>query len=142
MLIERLDEVRREISPSLDPKRRSKLGQFMTPGHIASDMASMFDIMPQHVRLLDAGAGMGSLTAAFVTAACQLPERPSSIDVTCYEVDADLSVVLQETLRQCAVLCGSHSVAFSSRIISDDYILYSAERAYKSRTRDGCRQGS
>ena len=96
MLIQRLDQIRLEVSPMLDPNRRSKLGQFMTPGRIAADMAAMFDVIPAHVRLLDAGAGMGALTAAFVAEACARPERPRSIDATCYEIDPVLVVVLEE----------------------------------------------
>lgn len=127
MLIQRLDQIRLEVSPMLDPNRRSKLGQFMTPGRIAADMAAMFDVIPAHVRLLDAGAGMGALTAAFVAEACARPERPRSIDATCYEIDPVLVVVLEETLDRCAAICREHGVAFTSRVISDDYILHSAE---------------
>lgn len=127
MLIQRLDQIRLEVSPMLDPNRRSKLGQFMTPGRIAADMAAMFDVIPAHVRLLDAGAGMGALTAAFVAEACARPERPRSIYATCYEIDPVLVVVLEETLDRCAAICREHGVAFTSRVISDDYILHSAE---------------
>ena len=66
MLISQIDQTRLDISPTLDPRRRSKLGQFMTPGNVAGFMASMFGDLPDEVRLLDAGAGMGALTAAFV----------------------------------------------------------------------------
>ena len=127
MLIERLDHVRREVSPTLDPKRRSKLGQFMTPGRIAASMAEMFDDIAGDVRLLDAGAGMGSLTAAFVTEACGRGVRPRSIDVTCYEIEPRLAAVLTDTLEQCAAACREAGVRFSSRIIPDDYVLHSAE---------------
>lgn len=127
MLIERVDQVRLEISPMLDPKRRSKLGQFMTPGRIASDMAGMFETMPSEVRLLDAGAGMGALTAAFVVEACRRPEKPRSISSTCYEVDPVMAVVLRDTLAYCADVCREHGVDFSSTLIEDDYILHSAE---------------
>ena len=94
MLLEAIDQTRLEVSPTLDPKRRSKLGQFMTPGKIAAFMAGMFENMPTAVRLLDAGAGMGALTAAFVSEACRRPVRPASISVTAYEVDPQLAEIL------------------------------------------------
>lgn len=127
MLAQHLDKVRLEVSPMLDPKRRSKLGQFMTPARIAADMAAMFETIPSEVRLLDAGAGMGALTAAFVAEACARAEKPRSIDTTCYEVDPVLSQVLEETLDRCASICREHGVAFTSRVVGDDYILHSAE---------------
>lgn len=127
LLLESIDRTRLEVSPTLDPKRRSRLGQFMTPGRIASFMAGMFGTLPSEVRLLDAGAGMGALTAAFVAEAIARDTLPQSIDVTCYEVDDQLAAILDDTLAACADQCASAGVAFSSRVIRDDYILQSAE---------------
>ncbi|MGQ0659982.1 Eco57I restriction-modification methylase domain-containing protein [Sphingosinicella sp.] len=48
-------------------QRKSRLGQFMTPASVAEFMASLFDFRStEDIRLLDAGAGQGALTAAFV----------------------------------------------------------------------------
>jgi adenine-specific DNA-methyltransferase len=127
MLLETIDRTRLEVSPTLDPKRRSKLGQFMTPGRIASFMAEMFDTLPKNVRLLDAGAGMGALTAAFVAEALSRVTVPNSIDVTCFEVDDRLASILDDTMAACAAQCAEAGVTFTSRVIRDDYILQSAE---------------
>ncbi len=127
LLLESIDQTRLEVSPTLDPKRRSKFGQFMTPSRIASFMAGMFSALPSDVRLLDAGAGMGALTAAFVAEAIARDARPESIDVTCYEVDERLASILDDTLAACADQCAGAGVAFTSRVIRDDYILQSAE---------------
>lgn len=127
MLIEKIDAVRLEVSPTLDPKRRAKLGQFMTPGLTAVFMAQMFNDLPEHVRLLDAGAGMGALTAAFVVEACNSAVSPKSIFVTCFEVDEGMSAILASTLEACEGVCKEAGVEFSSEIIQDDYILHSAE---------------
>jgi adenine-specific DNA-methyltransferase len=40
------DQVRIEISGILDPRRRSELGQFMTPRSVATYMAGLFDQIP------------------------------------------------------------------------------------------------
>uniref|UniRef100_UPI0040473677 Eco57I restriction-modification methylase domain-containing protein n=3 Tax=Yoonia sp. TaxID=2212373 RepID=UPI0040473677 len=127
MLLESIDKTRLEVSPTLDPKRRSELGQFMTPGRIASFMAGMFGTLPDRVRLLDAGAGMGALTAAFVAEALARETLPKAIDVTCFEVDDQLATILDGTLAACAKRCAASGVEFTSRVIRDDYILQSAE---------------
>lgn len=46
--------------------RQEELGQFLTAKPVAEFMASMFGPLPKTIRLLDAGAGSGALTAAFV----------------------------------------------------------------------------
>lgn len=54
--------------------RQEELGQFLTATPVADFMASMFESLPRAVRLLDAGAGAGSLTAAFVSRLCDKNE--------------------------------------------------------------------
>ncbi len=121
------DIARLEVSPGLDPKRRSKFGQFMTPASVAVFVASMFDEFPEDIELLDAGAGMGALTAAFVREACSREKMPKSINVTLYEVDGTFSQRLAETLEACALECQAAEVIFSYKIISEDYILHASE---------------
>lgn len=58
-----MDELRHEANAKLDPKKKGALGQFMTPSRIADFMANMFTNRKNAV-LLDAGAGIGSLTLA------------------------------------------------------------------------------
>jgi adenine-specific DNA-methyltransferase len=90
-LIEETDRVRLTASSELDQDRRSDMGQFMTPGATARLMAAMFSPLPAEVRLLDAGAGAGSLTAAFVAEACYRAKRPARIAATAFELDAVLA---------------------------------------------------
>lgn len=138
LLSAQIDETRLRVSPTLDLERRSKLGQFMTPGTIASRMAAMFGPLPDKVILLDAGAGMGALTAAFVTEACRRYQRPSSIDVTVYEIDKQLADILKETLSVCSEMCSEAGISFKYRIIHDDYILCSADTYSKDQNKFNC----
>jgi len=124
---ERADRARLHVSPSLDLSRRSKLGQFMTPAVTASRMAAMFGKMPSEVRLLDAGAGVGALTAAFVSEALSGDKIPASIAVTCFEVDEEMASHLSRTLEDCGTACAELGVAFTSEIIREDYIMASSE---------------
>lgn len=126
-LAARADATRRAISPHLEAGRRSKLGQFMTPQGVAADMAAMFQDLPSDVRLLDAGAGIGALTAAFVSEALARAKPLNSISVTAYEVDPELAALLRETLDDCRNACAAAGVMFHAELIEDDYILRSAE---------------
>ncbi len=65
-----LDIVRKSVNGSSCRLERSKIGQFLTPAKIARFMASLFERQREHVRILDAGAGMGALFAACVETNC------------------------------------------------------------------------
>ncbi len=89
-----IDQVRREASSLLDSQRRSELGQFMTSSPIATFMASLFSYNG-HAKLLDAGAGVGSLTSAFLDKA--LLEK-TIVDSEAWEIDSMLGAYLKNTL--------------------------------------------
>lgn len=61
-----VEQKRLQLSRNTDPKKKSQLGQFFTPEATAKFMAGMFPDGNGVCRLLDAGAGIGSLTAAFL----------------------------------------------------------------------------
>lgn len=93
-----VDLLRREASDRLDPARRAELGQYMTPYGIAAYMTSLFRPVHAPARLLDAGAGVGSLTAAFLDSHADVP-----VEVDAWEIDATLRGYLADTLAQRAV---------------------------------------
>jgi adenine-specific DNA-methyltransferase len=82
-----------------EPKSsQSRLGQYMTPATIATFMAEMFERpLPTSVRLLDAGAGRGALTAAFT--ARWIKEGGKRLEAHAYEFDGEVVPVLQANLR-------------------------------------------
>src|SRR5579884_2654060 len=82
------DLYRVEGSKRLDPASRSALGQFLTSSDVARFMAAVFEKITGDVRLLDAGAGVGSLVAATVDEACERPYPPSRIEAVGFELDA------------------------------------------------------
>ncbi len=86
-----------ESRPSI---RRGALGQFFTPVPVAGLLASMFDPPTGEVRVLDPGAGVGSLTAALVSRAVT-ETWPVTLDLHAVEVDEDLIPALKETLLGC-----------------------------------------
>jgi len=61
-----LERQRPKTQAGFDARRKQELGQFLTRESIGSFMASLFEAHPAEICLLDAGAGDGALTAAFV----------------------------------------------------------------------------
>ena len=95
------DQVGSRAGSRVNPARKVELGQFMTPGGVAGFMASLFTAPSRAVRLLDAGAGTGSLTAAFLSRWGH--ESPA---VSAYEIDAALAGGLRERFRGATIIEG------------------------------------
>lgn len=127
MLIEQIDATRRSLSPTLDGERRGELGQYMTPGAIAEFMAQMFGPMPERVHLLDAGAGMGALSVAFIYDACARANPPRSIHVTAFEIWPELAELLEEHLTAATHMATLAGVEVTYQVRREDYILACAE---------------
>ena len=127
MLVESVNFFRLDANRKLDPNKRSDLGQFMTPPATAQLMASMFEAKCPRLALLDAGAGVGSLTAAFVSEVCSREGKPKSIHVTAYEIDSELGEYLVSTLEQCKKTCESTHVEFECEIVRSDFIQEGAK---------------
>src|SRR5690348_7672821 len=78
-LLDYVDLLRLDASRQLDPRQQSALGQFLTPAPVARLMASLFQASERELRILDAGAGVGSLSAALVAELCGRRESPAAI---------------------------------------------------------------
>ncbi len=128
MLSRAADKRRLKAIQHLIPATKSALGQFMTSTPIAEFMAAMFsDTSQQEIRLLDPGAGVGSLTAAFIQRACSEPRRPRQISVTAFEVDSELAAPLRHTLEDCAQVAKLVGIEVNYHVIQQDFIHYASE---------------
>lgn len=125
-LVERVDLYRATAVRRLDPGRRAELGQFPTPPAVARFMASLFNDAPGAVSLLDAGAGVGTLTAAFVEDACRRRNKPRRIEVTAYELDPTLADYLRLTLVGCGEICAKYGIQFAGELKQADFIAEGA----------------
>jgi adenine-specific DNA-methyltransferase len=103
-------------------ERQEELGQFLTASPVADFMASMFGPLPRTVRLLDAGAGAGSLTAAFVSRCCEKRDGIRVIEATLYELDCEILDALSATMRECERRCVAAGIRFTFTIHSADFI--------------------
>lgn len=121
-LIDQVEVIRLTANTGLDADRRSQLGQFMTPSSVAQLMAAMFEDLEGDIHLLDAGAGVGSLTAALIVEACSRKTRPCSITTNAYELEPLLTPYLEETKMLCKAACKQAGISFSSKVFNRDFI--------------------
>ncbi|CAH0497709.1 hypothetical protein NVSP9465_02778 [Novosphingobium sp. CECT 9465] len=86
------------MRPTTPRQRKSQLGQFMTPLGVAEFMASLFNLPKSgKISLLDAGAGQGALTTAFVKNSRSLP-GDRVINVSAIELDDQILPALSDNL--------------------------------------------
>lgn len=121
-LLAEADSTRERTNSALDEGTRASLGQFMTPGVVAEFMASMFRDLGPEIRLLDAGAGVGSLTAALVHEALGREPRPKTIEATAYEVDAVMLSGLRKVFDTCEATARRARTRFVGRVVERDFI--------------------
>lgn len=116
---------RRAIGAHITPKRKAALGQFMTPASVAGFMASLFpsSTLPT-CRLLDAGAGLGALSCAFLDRWVAGEFGFESVEATAYEIDPDLRDHLARHLA------GYSRV--TPRIVLGDYIKLASAKGLRN----------
>ena len=114
-----------------DRARREELGQFLTSASVAAFMASLFGSLPARLRLLDAGAGGGALTSAFVDRCCTPGSIVKEIEATLYEVDPLILDALKTEMLACSRRCERAWVGFRYRIEQRDFIQEMAGRLWK-----------
>jgi adenine-specific DNA-methyltransferase len=123
-LVARVEDARQAASRALDPIKRGELGQFLTPSPVARFMGRLFEKRDDTLHLLDAGAGVGSLTAAWVAAMCERATPPPSVKVTAFEIDPTLARRLRNTMVQCGELCAASGISFDSEVREEDFIEF------------------
>jgi adenine-specific DNA-methyltransferase len=123
----KVDSLRLQASRVYTSQYKADLGQFFTPAGIARLMASMFTSGSKDIRLLDAGAGVGTLTVAFVQACCNRQSKPEKIKATLFEIDRTLAPYLDESLRLCHELCSHNGIDFSAELHLEDFISAAEE---------------
>lgn len=121
-LLKQVENIRLDANNLLDNERRKTLGQFMTPLPLAKLMASMFDDLEGEVHILDAGAGVGSLTSALVAETLFRNQSSQAITAHSFELDALLTKHLETSIALCQQACLVRGVTFSAHIRNDDFV--------------------
>lgn len=104
---------------SADRDARASLGQFFTPAPVAALLASLFTVRETPLRVLDAGAGVGGLTAAFADHA--LRNGHHDVAITAIEVDDRLGTHLRETIDDV------RQAGLDAEMILADYVEWAVE---------------
>lgn len=122
-LIQAAEELRISLTESLD----AKLGQHFTPSQAAELIASMpnLDSLTGTVRILDPGAGSGSLTAALVQRLLD-ESKISGIELVAVEFDTALEGPLGETLSNCQQAAENAGISCSLQLVKGDFIQLAA----------------
>tara|TARA_R110001583_G_scaffold76235_1_gene208927 strand:+ start:15716 stop:17236 length:1521 start_codon:yes stop_codon:yes gene_type:complete len=121
-----VDGIRIEANKLLDEDTRGKKGQFMTPASAAYILAGMFRDLDGELNVLDAGAGVGSLTTALVKRALT-DFQPTCINANVWELEN----VLVENLNRSLVLCQEAStesnVVWNTQVNQVDFIQHAID---------------
>lgn len=99
-MLSAVEQSRLRVSKATDAKTKSQLGQFFTPARTAQFMAGLFTRTAGGIcRLLDAGAGIGSLTAAFLERWASGGFDFRHVEADAFEIDEGLHPYLIKTLE-------------------------------------------
>lgn len=119
----RIEKARLEASARLVADKRADFGQFLTPQSTAGFMAGLFDFSGgRSIRLLDAGAGVGSLTAAFFDALRKSKSQTTAISAKLYEIDEFLATYLSQEMACYQALFREEGITLDAHMIRDDFI--------------------
>lgn len=123
-LLLHVEQRRQTVSAELSVKHRSALGQFFTPRPAADFLASLVELPEAgRLRLLDPGAGVGTLSAA--VAARVIQERPGvELHITAFELDDALIGHLTATLKECAAAAREHGCSVEFEVRHQSFVEY------------------
>ncbi|CNB47710.1 methyltransferase-endonuclease [Yersinia frederiksenii] len=122
-LLNAVDELRVEKNSKLDDSTRGQKGQYMTPASAARLIAGKFRDLNGELNILDAGAGVGSLTTALVERALN-DFSPVSINANAWELESLLLDGLDDSFKLCAQEANSLNVKWSSKVNALDFISH------------------
>lgn len=121
--LEDVEKLRQVMQSSLGLEKQAKLGQYTTPVPLARWLATFFTPLEGNVRLLDAGAGTGVLSAAFVDWALSRDDKGypisaqlDSLSVDAIEIDLAMYSMLEQTLTVYKNQAQMHSIPFKHRL--------------------------
>jgi adenine-specific DNA-methyltransferase len=123
-LLTTIEQTRLRVSKNTEAKRKSQLGQFLTPARTAQFMAGLFTSKGSlECRLLDAGAGIGSLSSAFLERCIDGELRFKNVEVTAFELDSLIHKELNDSLSSY-----KDKLPIVYEILGDDFIEQAVNR--------------
>ncbi|ABV38851.1 conserved hypothetical protein [Shewanella sediminis HAW-EB3] len=125
-LVDDIDNIRAQANELLDNETRGRKGQFMTPASAANILAEMFRNLDGDLKILDAGAGVGSLTTSLVERALR-EFQPTSINANAWELEDVLVENLNRSFAFCQEASDESQVAWNSEVNQVDFIQNAVE---------------
>ncbi len=116
------NELQERYEARTSPVQRKQRGQFFTPISVARFMAELISRLPRHLRLLDPGAGMGTLSAAVCQRILRL-RSPREIEIVLYETDRHIVPLLRQNMEQCRSVLHNAGHRLTYEIREEDFIL-------------------
>ncbi len=110
-------------SASVLPASKKQLGQYFTPVEVADFMAAQLLPRNETTRLIDPGAGTGILACAACEYLASQKQRPPQLMLNVYEIDPNLTVILEKTLSYLAEYLTKKNIIFEFKINVEDFIL-------------------
>ena len=117
-LSETLEKERISHAVETSVNHKESLGQYFTPYPIAKFMSSLFPATDKKIKLLDPGAGIGTLSCSFMERIVNEKWNTPEIHVSAYDIDKDVYNTLYENIA-------SSSSAFEKsdyEIFSEDFL--------------------
>ena len=120
-LLERADAMRESFNKKL--AKKAELRQYFSNMHVAKLMASMMDYTQKNIKILDPGAGVGSLFVACVQHICNKKKPVESIHVVAYEVDRLLFDSINDVMMYAEKACRDVGIEFSGKLVKKDFVM-------------------
>lgn len=77
---------------------KEELGQYFTPYKIAYFMSSLFPVTDKKIKLLDPGAGIGTLTCSFIERIVKENWNTPGIHISAYDIDKNVYSILNKNI--------------------------------------------
>lgn len=123
IILEQIEKSRKDVISEVDSKKKSDYGQYMTPISIAMAMAKMFqEPFPDNIRLLDPGAGTGSLSYSFLEMLSNKDKIPNSVEVVAYEIDSYLADKYEENSSIVIEKFNKIGCDLDIKVLNEDFI--------------------
>lgn len=121
-LLNTVEARRQDALKSLNPDSQSKLGQFFTPSQAASLIASMPSLPTSgSLKILDPGAGSGSLSAAIVARILEASPEVK-VHLVAMEIDDQVAEHLRRTMKDLEDFASAASLKLTTEVVSDDFV--------------------
>ena len=95
---------------------KEELGQYFTPYKIAYFMSSLFPVTDKKIKLLDPGAGIGTLTCSFIERIVKENWNTPGIHISAYDIDKNVYSILNKNIA-----------STSSDLKKSDYTIFSED---------------